>query len=322
MRSSLLFLLVFFTALPAYAQREVWLEALGKPQNYDFEPTVTSVETFETPEFRAELFLQRNSPDTRQKVLLLKPLDLKPGEKRPGFVVPFYDADRMCGYDLATKKRMPPGREYAEFGRQLVRQGFVVACVEPYPYNLLADPDGTAQKQGLRWWGRAAEKLLTDQPTWTGMGKLTADTRLAIDFLAAQDCVDAKRLGIAGHSLGGKMAFYTGMLNDRVRVVGASDFGIRWEQTNWHDIWYWGAKLEGLKARGIDHTGLLRAGGGKPFFLIAGQFDDASSMAFIQSSGVYAEKPEHLGFFHHATGHRPTPESLAAAYDFFDRFLK
>ena len=36
MRSSLLFLLVFFTALPAYAQREVWLEALGKPQNYDF----------------------------------------------------------------------------------------------------------------------------------------------------------------------------------------------------------------------------------------------------------------------------------------------
>ena len=59
-----------------------------------------------------------------------------------------------------------------------------------------------------------------------------------------------------------------------------------------------------------------------PFFLIAGQFDDASSMAFIQSSGVYAEKPDHLGFFHHATGHRPTPESLAAAYDFFDRFLK
>ena len=309
MRSSLLFFLVFFTALPAYAQREVWLEALGKPQNYDFEPTVTSVETFETPEFRAELFLQQNSPDTRQKVLLLKPLDLKPGEKRPGFVVPFYDADRMCGYDLATKNRMPPGREYAEFGRQLVRQGYVVACVEPYPYNLLADPDGTAQKQGLRWWGRAAEKLLTDQPTWTGMGKLTADTRLAIDFLAAQDCVDAKRLGIAGHSLGGKMSFYAGSLDDRISLIWASDFGMRWEDTNWDAPWYWGPeKIASFQKTGLEHSSLL-ALHPVTFILIAGEADGEQTRPQLERAQKLNPRLE-IHLFNHATGHQPTKETV------------
>ncbi|MBE6424844.1 MAG: hypothetical protein E7029_02420 [Planctomycetaceae bacterium] len=57
---------------------------------------------------------------------------------------------------------MPPGREFAEFGRLLVRAGYVVLCVEAYPYNLLEDPTGTAQKQGFRWRQRAAETLLAE----------------------------------------------------------------------------------------------------------------------------------------------------------------
>ena len=68
---------------------------------------------------------------------------------------------------------------------------------------------------------------------------MVSDTTLLIDAVAFDFRVDNTCIGIMGHSLGGKMAFYTGCLDERVRVIVASDFGIGWEQTNWSDIWYW-----------------------------------------------------------------------------------
>jgi len=312
MRFLILFFVFFSLFLPAHAQWPVWMEALGQPRNYDFAPTVTPVETFETPDFHAEFFLQQNGPATRQKLLLLKPLDLKEGEKRPGFVVPFYDPDRMCGYDLVTKKRLPPGREPAEFGLQLVRQGFVVACVEAYPYNLVPDPDGTARKQGLAWWQKAAEKLNTEQPTWTGMGKLVADTRLAVDFLAAQDYVEAARLGIAGHSLGGKMAFYAGSLDERISLIWASDFGMRWEDTNWDAPWYWGAaKIEAFRKSSLEHCALV-ALHPVTFILIAGEADGEQTRPQLERARELNPDVK-IHFINHASGHQPTKESVEKA---------
>ena len=301
----------------AKREQAQWRELLGTPEHYAFEPGLELIRRYgDFPDFEVELYWQNNGPGTSQRVLLVLPK--RRAGRVPAVAVPFYFPEAMLGFDLETREPFPRYKGI-DFMAQLARRGYASASAESY--HLTYAPSELDRMDFSRW-RVMGERLNADQPAWTGIGKLTADTRLVIDFLAADDRIDAARIGIFGHSLGGKMAFYAGMLDDRVRVVGASDFGIRWEQTNWHDIWYWGAKLDGLKARGIDHTGLLRAGGGKPFFLIAGKFDDASSLAFIQASGVYAGRPEHLGFFHHATGHRPTPESLAAAYDFFDRFLK
>ena len=44
------------------------------------------------------------------------------------------------------------------------------------------------------------------------------------------------------------MAFYTGCLDERFKVILASDFGIGWDQTNWKDLWYWGSRVDELKA--------------------------------------------------------------------------
>jgi len=306
-------------AMTDEAKREQarWRELLGTPEHYAFEPKVELLRRYDAfPDLDIELYRQNNGPGTSQRVLLVLPK--RRAGRVPAVAVPFYFPEAMLGFDPDTRETFPR-YEGIDFMAQLARRGYASASAESY--HLTYAPSDLGRTDFSRW-RVMGERLNADHPEWTGIGKLTADTRLVIDLLAADDRIDAARIGIFGHSLGGKMAFYAGMLDDRVRVVGASDFGIRWEQTNWHDIWYWGAKLEDLKARGIDHTGLLRAGGGKPFFLIAGQFDDAASQAFIRNSGVYAAKPEYLGFFHHATGHRPTPGSLAAAYDFFDRFLK
>ena len=51
----------------------------------------------------------------------------------------------------------------------------------------------------------------------------------------------------------------------------------------------------------------LLAAAAKPMFLIAGEFDDATSRSALQEGD---------GFFHHGTGHNPTPESMEAAWQF------
>ena len=145
---------------------------------------------------------------------------------------------------------------------------------------------------------------------------------LLVDALAGDSRVDALRIGIAGHSLGGKMAFYAGCLDDRIKAILASDFGIGWDQTNWNDIWYWGNKVDLLKARGIDHGSLLACAAPKPFCLIAGQYDNADSYAMMQKTPGYENKPDRLVMFNHATGHRPPMNVLEKGYDFLDKWLR
>ena len=118
------------------------------------------------------------------------------------------------------------------------------------------------------------------------------------------------------------MAFCTGCVDPRVKVMMASDFGFLWEQTNWEKSWYWGEKIELLKQEGITNTDLLSYSKGKPFFLIAGDADtDASFEAMKQAKG-YDRHPERLGFLNHATGHRPPAYALEKGYDFLEKYLK
>ena len=60
-------------------------------------------------------------------------------------------------------------------------------------------------------WQSVSKRLLAENPDWTGVGKLVADTRLLIDSLSEDFRVDASRIGIVGHSLGGKNGFLYGM---------------------------------------------------------------------------------------------------------------
>ena len=75
------------------------------------------------------------------------------------------------------------------------------------PFNMVGEAEGG--EVGFSRWERATERLLADNPDWTGMGKLTHDVRLATDLLLQQPDVDPARVLAIGHSLGGKMAFCT-----------------------------------------------------------------------------------------------------------------
>jgi len=301
--------------------REKWRLALGSPRStFGQAGAAELVESFDTPDFRAQLFRQRTGPEAWQRILLLKPLRLE--GRTAGVVVPFYDPDRMCGYDLQTKQRLGPERNTAFFGLHLVRQGYVVSAVEAYPFNLLTTAEQKASKGGMGVWRDAAAKLARQEPGWTGMGKLTQDTRLAADLLATDAQVDPARLAVMGHSLGGKMAFYAGCLDPRFRAIVASDFGLAWDSSNWGDAWYFGDRLKVMRADGLSQEQLL-AVYAPPFFLIAGQYDsEATCGPLLDAARKTREITGRSGgieIFDHHSGHQPTWPSLKAAYAWLAR---
>ena len=300
-------------ALPAE-----WTSALSVPAGYAFARRVEHVRTWGFPDFTVDFYRQANGPGTEQRVFVAVPKG-RTG-KLPAVAVPFYYPEAMLGFDPATGEELPKFKGVTMLA-DLARRGFVAATADAYHLTYRV---GAAEPRGdFKRWTKAAAALARDWPDWTGVGKLTADTRLMIDLLAADTRVDAARIGIIGHSLGGKMAFYAGCLDPRVKVIVTSDWGIDWDGTNWKDPWYWGAaRVDAMKAAGRTHADLLAYAGGKPFMLIAGKYDNAASArAVLDRVPAYRAHPERCVVLDHASGHRPPPDALAAGYRFLEKHL-
>jgi len=294
----------------AAALPESWSRYLDPPKAYaGFERKVRKVRTKDCSDFTVEWYLQRNGPDSEQRVMLAVPKRLT--GKVPCVVVPYYFPEAMLGEET----------NYVEIAyvADLARRGYAAASAEAY--HLTYATNGSPADVWAKW-RCAGESLKRDWPMWTGIGKLTFDTRLVIDLVAADPRVDADRIGILGHSLGGKMAFYAGCLDPRVKAIVASDFGIGWTQTNWDAVWYWGERVAEMRAAGRSHAELLTASGGKPFCLIAGKYDDADSGAIMRAAKGYDGSSGRLLLLHHGRDHRPPPEMTDAGYRFLDRWLK
>ena len=305
---------VWADALPAE-----WSDALAVPEGYAFERRVERVRTWDFPAFTVECYRQANGPGTEQRVFVAVPKG-KSG-KLPAVAVPFYYPEAMLGFDPATGEELPKFKGVTMLA-DLARRGFVAATADAYHLTYRV---GAVEPRGdFKRWQKAAEALARDWPGWTGVGKLTADTRLMIDLLADDPRVDTARIGIIGHSLGGKMAFYAGCADPRVKVIVTSDWGIDWDRTNWSDPWYWGAaRVDAMKAAGRTHADLLACAGGKPFMLIAGKYDTAASArAILDKVPAYRAHPERCVVLDHASGHRPPPDALEAGYRFLDKHLK
>ena len=301
--------------------RKEWLQLLGAPENWTYEPSLKLVKKTQWEDFVFETYLQANgiSPDgepTYQRVVLGLPKNA--AEKLPAVVVPFYYPEATLGFDPETGEPLPHFAENPTM-MEILRRGFIAITAEAYHLNYIhSDKD----RDDFSRWSDAGSALCTAHPEWTGMGKLVADTRLLLDILEKDARVDSDRIGIAGHSLGGKAAFYTGCLDDRVKVIVASDFGILWEQSNWERPWYWGAKLDSMKAQGIDQGSLLASAAPKPFCLIAGKFDNEDSRCMLESVPGYEDCKERILIVNHRSGHRPPKYAADAGYGFLEHWLK
>ena len=295
---------------------ELWHSLLGSPVNYEFRHSLALQKKYDFGDFTGELYLQANGPGTFQRLLMVFPKSAT--GKLPAVAVPFYFPEAMLGFELESREPLPKFKGI-EMLAHLARRGYIAATADAYHLTYLKSD---RERGEYMRWPECGAAINREHPEWTGIGKLTADTFLLIDALAEDSRVDASRIGITGHSLGGKMAFYAGCLDQRVKVIMASDFGFGWDQTNWSDIWYWDGKLEALKARGIDHSSLLGCAAPKPFCLLAGESDNDDSYKMMLKAPGYENCTDRLVIYNHATGHRPPWDVLCKGYDFIDEWLK
>ncbi len=237
----------------------------------------------------------------------------------PAVFVPYYDPETSAG--LSTK----PLRDFAY---QLTKRGFVSLSI--------GSPGGDARKPVL---SSAAEC----QPL-SYLGYIAAN---AWQALANQPQVDAARIGIVGHSYGGKWAMFGACLWEKYACGVWSDPGIVFDETrqsiNYQEPWYLGldpaltrkpglisadsprtGAYKTLKERGHDLVEFQALMAPRPFLVSGGAEDPPKRWTVLNHLSAVNNLLGHTGriAMTNREKHDPNPASNEAIYLFMKRWLK
>ncbi len=289
--------------------RKKWLALLGAPAVPPPAPAMRVVETFHEPAYTGTLGFLQVEQDFAEKIFLMRPPN-SGNRPLPVVIVPFYDVDAAAGANLGGRRWTPPGvRSYAYLA---VQRGYMAVAI--------------------RWFGEsygesyseAVANLRLRHPTCTGMGKWLWDAQRLVDYLYSRADVDRSRIGIMGHSLGGKLALYAAAMESRITVAVASEPGIGFSHSNYDDFWYLGDALKRAPA-GTDQHELLALVAPRPFLLIGGDSADGErSWHYINAARPVYEllaAPHRIGYLNHHSGHSPTPDAVRQALDWLQHFF-
>ena len=163
--------------------------------------------------------------------------------------------------------------------------------------------------------------------------------------LAGMKAVDRKRIGVAGHSYGGKWALFAAALWDGFACVAVSDPGVAFDETrpnvNYWEPWYLGLERERSRKPGVPSAENPRTGAyakmvaeGRDLqelhaliaprpFLVSGGPEDPPSRWIALEHAVRVNRllgfEERVGLTRRE-GHTPTEESNAQLRAFFEHF--
>jgi len=292
---------------PLETLRERWLAVLGIPKLPAGRPAATPVRTFDDPTWRGELIDLAVEPGFPTRIFVAAPVR-KPTGRLPVVIVPYYDVDTPVGVDLGGRRLTLGGTR--AFARLAAQRGMLAVAVRWY---------GEGDAEG---YDEAVYQLAKRHPGVTPMGKWVWDVQRVIDYLQSRPDVDGGRIGIIGHSLGGKMALYAGAFDPRIKATVSSEPGISLGFSNYGDFWYFGRAIERLHA-GADQHELVGLMNPRPFLLIAGESaDGAKSWPLLRAAQQMYREKERVGMINHGTGHSPTEDSVKLAMEWLERFLR
>ena len=153
----------------------------------------------------------------------------------PAVLVPYYEPESSIGEGKV---------EFRDFGLQLARRGFITLSI--------GSPGGDARKPEV---GQAQCQPLSF------LAYVAANCANA---LATLPIVDAKRIGVVGHSYGGKWAMFAACLSESFACGVWSDPGIVFDETrsnvNYWEPWYLGFDPKRDRKPGILNTDNPRTG--------------------------------------------------------------
>lgn len=235
----------------------------------------------------------------------------------PAAVVVFYDAKTGIGQGKGPLR---------DFAFQLAKRGFVTLSVGSDPGTYYPDKS-KAQLQPLSFHAYVAANCF--------------------NLLAGLPYVDARRIGIVGHSYGGKWALFASCLYDRFACAAWSDPGIVFDEkranVNYWEPWYLGYEPGKERKRGIPSDKNPRTG---PYKKMIDKGHDLHELHALMAprpflvSGGSEDPPERWKALNHAVAvnkllgfhnrvamanrktHQPTAESNEQIYLFFEHFLK
>lgn len=273
-------------------------------------------------ESRRENFTQKRvrleiAPNQLGEGWLLVPDGKKP---MPAVLIVFYEPESGIGLN--------PKQPFCDYGLQLARRGFVTLAIGT-PGGDARKPDlGAAVCQPLSFHAYVAANC------WQGLAHLPE--------------VDPERIGVVGHSYGGKWALFAAALWEKFAAVAVSDPGIVFDETrpnvNYWEPWYLGldpaeprpkpgipsadnprtGAYKKMMAEGRDLHELHALLAPRPFFVSGGSEDPPERWTALNH---LVEVNRLLGFSHRVAmtnrpAHSPDAASNAVLYAFFENFLK
>jgi dienelactone hydrolase len=245
--------------------------------------------------------------------------------KAPGVVALHGTFER--GIEQAAGLVDNPDKAYLD---HLCRRGYVVIAPEHFVSGDRVPPEGPYD----------TSQFYKKHPEWTAVGKFTYEHSIAVDILAAMDEVDADRLGVMGHSLGGHGAIFLAAYDDRLKAAacncGASFFRHNPGAENWaRDRWYVYFKhirpglLKG-ELPPIDFHEIIALIAPRAFLDVSGMNDGDGNvqrqrvLMLTSVMGAYelVGAPQNFAFFVHGRGHSVEHESRELIYGWLDAHLR
>jgi hypothetical protein len=251
---------------------------------------------------------------------------LVPDGKRlfPAVLVVYYDAETGAGL----------GKELRDFGYQLTKRGFVTLSIGTPEFCSLQPPYKPLYESG---------RNETSLQPLSALAYVAANCHTA---LASLPDVDPNRIGIIGHSYGGKWAMFASCLYEKFACTVWSDPGIVFDEdranVNYWEPWYLGYDPNKQRQRGIPSSTNPRTGAYKKLFLEGHDLHELHALMaprpFLVSGGSEdraerwkalnrtIEVNKLLGYTNRVAmtkrkGHSPTPESNEQVYLFLEHFL-
>lgn len=237
----------------------------------------------------------------------------------PAVFVPYYDPETSAGVG---------DKPLRDFAYQLTKRGFVSLSI--------GSPGGDARKPVLSA-GAQCQPL-------SYLGYISAN---AWNALASLPEVDAKRIGIVGHSYGGKWSMFGACLWEKYACGVWSDPGIAFDETrgsiNYQEPWYLGLDSAITRKPGLVSADSPRTGAYKTLierghdlvelqalmaprpFLVSGGAEDPPKRWSVLNHLIAVNKllgVKHRVAMTNRADHPPTEESNEVIYRFFEWWLK
>jgi len=294
--------------------RQHWFEVMGPWPSLLEKPRLTILERTARENFTQCRVEVEIAPGRMSAGYLLIPHGQP---KFPAVFVPYYEPETSVGLK----------KELRDFAYQLARRGFITLAIGS-PGGDARKPDlGDAQCQPLSYLAYVATNCA--------------------QALANLPEVDARRIGVVGHSYGGKWAMFASCLSDIFACAAWSDPGIVFDEkrsnVNYWDPWYLGLQAGPLRPAGLPDADHPRTGAYRVMieqgmdltelhvlmaprpFLVSGGAEDTPARWPALNHTIAVNRllgfEERVGMSNRPK-HDPTPESNEQIYRFFEHFLK